>query len=234
MLCAQPRALVGFLPPSSSSCESQAAPAAAGTEKKQSCCPQHPRREAGTPVPGGSPWGPSARWVFGCRRGARRSRSTAWSGWMWQMESDQGSHQGTVGPWDGLGGGAQGVTGGPTQPQPRSVSPDCKTATKPLREHSPKWQPGEKPFLLLGSLELSQKSSASPSNDARPQQEPSSHGLLRGRAPGPMGTVTSCWAPRCHRPAASAPRYPSPGQGPRGGIELALLHGFSYPGFSQP
>lgn len=90
----------------------------------------------------------------------------------------------------------------------------------------------EKPFLLLASLELSQKSSASPSNDARPQQEPSSHRLLWGRAPGPTGTVTKCWPPRCHRPAASAPRSPPPGQGQGGEIELAFLHGFSHPGFS--
>lgn len=169
-------------------------------------------------VAGEEPEGAGAQLgVGGCGRGS-------WS---------RGPSKGQRALGDGLG-GLQGVTGGPTQPQPCSVPPDCKTATEPLRERSPKQPPREreKPFLLLASLELSQKSSASPSNDAHPQQEPNSHGLLRGRAPGPMGTVTKCWPPRCHRPAASAPRSPPPGQGQGGKIELAFLHGFSYPGFS--
>lgn len=50
--------------------------------------------------------------ALGGRRGARRSRSAAWSGWMWQRELEQGSQQGIAGPW-GWTWGAPGGHGRP-------------------------------------------------------------------------------------------------------------------------
>lgn len=91
-------------------------------------------------VAGEEPEGAGAQLgVGGCGRGS-------WS---------RGPSKGQRGLGDGLG-GLYGVMGDPTQPQPHSVSPDCKTATELLRERSPKQPPREReaisPPRLSGAL----------------------------------------------------------------------------------
>lgn len=122
---------------------------------------------------------------------------------------NRGPSKGQRGLGDGLG-GLQGVTGGPTQPQPCSVPPNCKTATEPLRERSPKKPPRERSHFSSSPLWSSPKKAQHlPLTMFTRSRSPTATGCSGAEHPAPWGRSPSAGHPGAtgRQPPLPAPHH---------------------------